>query len=398
MNGGTLASDAKTRDAQRRLDEKRRRLGITGAASDGGADVHHLRPAETVVEPQLLTSWQRRQEVDRDAAQAKAPTEKKPKKEKPPPEEDVFLSELEAVAAEPHYRDTLLPDGALVEVIFRSVAENTIVGGARKWLTLLDVHQVPAPHDQLVGGGVILRSWNPPRGRYLSPWHALYADWLAVVGRPIRTLPRRFTGNALLRSFLTGTRGAVIVKARTRVVTEYHDPRTKTTVRQERYSVIDCFLGRSAGTPRVLHPGVSPRAGPQRTLAEPKTSRARRQVDIPGFAIVALRRHREALGALPHPERLVFVSPEGEPIRRSNLHRRSFKPLLAKAKLPAVTFHALRHSAATLALAAGVNPKVVQERLGHSSVTLTLDTYSHAVPTLGKDAAARLDSLLGTSS
>ena len=55
----------------------------------------------------------------------------------------------------------------------------------------------------------------------------------------------------------------------------------------------------------------------------------------------------------------------------------------------------LRHSAATLALAAGVNPKVVQERLGHSSVTLTLDTYSHAVPTLGADAAARLDALLG---
>jgi integrase len=50
---------------------------------------------------------------------------------------------------------------------------------------------------------------------------------------------------------------------------------------------------------------------------------------------------------------------------------------------------------ATLALAAGVNPKVVQERLGHSSVTLTLDTYSQAVPTLGKDAAARLDALLG---
>lgn len=132
-----------------------------------------------------------------------------------------------------------------------------------------------------------------------------------------------------------------------------------------------------------------------RTFAEPKTSRARRKVDLPGFAIVALRRHREALGALPHPELLVFSSPEGEPIRRSNLHRRSFKPLLKRAKLPEVTFHALRHTAATLALAAGVNPKVVQERLGHSSVTLTLDTYSHAVPTLGKEAANRLDALLG---
>jgi integrase len=62
-----------------------------------------------------------------------------------------------------------------------------------------------------------------------------------------------------------------------------------------------------------------------------------------------------------------------------------------------VPFHALRHTAATLALEAGVNPKVVQERLGHSSITLTLDTYSHAVPTLGRDAAARGDALVGSA-
>ncbi len=153
-------------------------------------------------------------------------------------------------------------------------------------------------------------------------------------------------------------------------------------------------LDLEAGAVQVRRALVESKQG-TRTFAEPKTSRARRQVDLPAFAIVALRRHREALGAIPHPGLLVFTSPEGESIRRSNLHRRSFKPLLARAKLPAVTFHALRHSAATMALAAGVNPKVVQERLGHSSVTLTLDTYSHAVPTLGKDAAARLDALLG---
>ncbi|MCZ7618901.1 MAG: site-specific integrase [Myxococcota bacterium] len=131
------------------------------------------------------------------------------------------------------------------------------------------------------------------------------------------------------------------------------------------------------------------------TFGEPKTSKSRRQVDVPGFAIAALARHRGRLGVLPHLDRLVFLSSEGEPIRRSNLHRRSFKPLLARAGLPDVPFHALRHTAATLALAAGVNPKVVQERLGHSTITLTLDTYSHAVPTLGKDAADRLDTLLG---
>jgi integrase len=131
------------------------------------------------------------------------------------------------------------------------------------------------------------------------------------------------------------------------------------------------------------------------TFAEPKTSRSRRMVDLSAFAIAALGRHRARLGATPHPGRLVFTSSEGLPIRRTNLHRRSFKPLLVRAGLPDVPFHALRHTAATLALAAGVHPKIVQERLGHSSIALTLDTYSHAVPTLGRDAADRLDALLG---
>jgi integrase len=153
-------------------------------------------------------------------------------------------------------------------------------------------------------------------------------------------------------------------------------------------------LDLEAGAVQVRRALVERVGGKELYFAESKTSRARRQVDIPGFAIAALRRHKGALSALPHPERLVFLSPEGRPIRQGDLHRRSYKPLLVRAGLPPLPFHALRHSAATLALAAGVNPKVVQERLGHSTVTLTLDTYSHAVPTLGKDAAARLDALI----
>jgi integrase len=153
----------------------------------------------------------------------------------------------------------------------------------------------------------------------------------------------------------------------------------------------DVDLG--AGTVHVRRTAIEARGGAV-TFAEPKTSRSRRQVDLPAFVVAALERHRALVGATPHPERLVFMSPDELPLRRSNLHRRSWKPLLERAKLPHVPFHALRHTAATLALAAGVNPKVVQERLGHSSIALTLDTYSHAVPTLGRDAAARLDAVL----
>jgi integrase len=74
--------------------------------------------------------------------------------------------------------------------------------------------------------------------------------------------------------------------------------------------------------------------------------------------------------------------------------RRSFLPLLARAELPTVRFHDLRHTAATLLLAQGVHPKIVQERLGHSQISLTLDTYSHVLPSMGREAASKLDALL----
>ncbi len=74
--------------------------------------------------------------------------------------------------------------------------------------------------------------------------------------------------------------------------------------------------------------------------------------------------------------------------------RRSFKPLLERAGLPEIRFHDLRHTHATLLLTKGVNPKVVQERLGHATVAMTLDIYSAYVPSMGRAAADKLDELL----
>jgi integrase len=62
--------------------------------------------------------------------------------------------------------------------------------------------------------------------------------------------------------------------------------------------------------------------------------------------------------------------------------------------LPVIRFHDLRHTHATLALAAGVHPKVVSERLGHASVGITLDTYSHAIPAMQEDAAAKVAAMI----
>lgn len=129
-------------------------------------------------------------------------------------------------------------------------------------------------------------------------------------------------------------------------------------------------------------------------LVEPKTASARRRVDLLMLAVEALRRHRRAMLADGHVGGLVFRDTDGKPIRKSNLTRRSFKPLLTKAKLPDIRFHDLRHTAATLLLAEGVHPKVVQERLGHAQIHVTLDTYSHVLPSMQRDATARLDRLL----
>jgi len=85
-------------------------------------------------------------------------------------------------------------------------------------------------------------------------------------------------------------------------------------------------------------------------------------------------------------------------LRKNNLIRRWFKPLLEKAGLPEIRFHDLRHTAATLLLTLGVHPKVVQERLGHSQISVTLDTYSHVLPSLQKQAASKLDAMFRSGS
>lgn len=91
---------------------------------------------------------------------------------------------------------------------------------------------------------------------------------------------------------------------------------------------------------------------------------------------------------------LIFTTKSGKPVSPRNLIRH-FKLALKAAGLPDIRIHDLRHSHASPLLAAGVNPKVVQERLGHSQISLTLDLYSHVIPSLQEEAAQRLDKLMG---
>ena len=91
---------------------------------------------------------------------------------------------------------------------------------------------------------------------------------------------------------------------------------------------------------------------------------------------------------------LVITDDFGEPLTGSRITERRLRPLVRREGLPSIRFHDLRHTAATLMLTAGVSPKVVSEMLGHTSVAITLDRYSHVIPTLQDDAVRRLDEVL----
>ena len=148
---------------------------------------------------------------------------------------------------------------------------------------------------------------------------------------------------------------------------------------------------------------VSDRADARRQARalEPKTDKGRRNVALDPATVTALRDHRKsqleerlAWGTAYEDEHdLVFCREDGSPTWPQSLSR-SFERHAKQAGLPAIRFHDLRHTHATLALAAGVHPKVVSERLGHASVAITLDTYSHAIPAMQEDAAVRIAALV----
>lgn len=135
-------------------------------------------------------------------------------------------------------------------------------------------------------------------------------------------------------------------------------------------------------------------------FVEPKSERSRRAVNIPQFAVSALKRHairqkkeRLLAGGRWRESGLVFTSTIGTPLDERNV-RREFRAILKAAKLPPMRIHDLRHTCASLLLAQGVHARVVMEVLGHSQISLTMDTYSHVSPALHGEAAQKMDSLL----
>lgn len=136
-------------------------------------------------------------------------------------------------------------------------------------------------------------------------------------------------------------------------------------------------------------------------VGEPKTSRSRRQITLSQTAVDALRAHRlrqlnERLAAGPvwQEQDLVFCNEIGLHLSGMSVTRYQYRRLLERARLPQRRFHDLRHTAATLMLLGNVPAKVVSETLGHSTIAITLDTYSHVLPDMQAQAATVMDTML----
>ncbi len=155
------------------------------------------------------------------------------------------------------------------------------------------------------------------------------------------------------------------------------------------------------GTATVQRAVVWHRTGGGWHFSQPKTAKSRRTVPLPSTVMQELRRHRIRqneerlkLGAAWHQNDFVFPSEIGTPLNPPNVTRH-FKRILKKAEIrTSIRLYDLRHTTATLLLQAGINPKIVSERLGHATIVLTLDTYSHVLPNMQKDATDQLEQMI----
>ena len=134
-------------------------------------------------------------------------------------------------------------------------------------------------------------------------------------------------------------------------------------------------------------------ANQETVFTEPKTAKSRRSVALSPAAVLDLREHyleqkatRDTLGCLITDDDLVFANFDRSPLSPSTVSH-AFSDLCKKTGIEGIRFHDFRHSHATMMMKRGVFPKVVQERLGHSSFAVTMDVYSHVVPGMQELAA-----------
>lgn len=157
---------------------------------------------------------------------------------------------------------------------------------------------------------------------------------------------------------------------------------------------VDLEAGKVSVVRQLVKGGAEPVFGPIKN-GQPRT------IDISSRTVALLRKHRAhqlerklANGAAYHDYGLVFAKDSGDPLQANNLGERQLDRLIKAAGVKRIRFHGLRHTCATLMLQAGVPAKVVQERLGHKRIEITLNAYAHVLPGMQEDAVKKLEAIL----
>jgi integrase len=280
----------------------------------------------------------------------------------------------------------------------------------RRQMQDVDGSDLNALYSQLLHGDDTHRALAARSVRYVSTiLHRAFKDamkWQHVVRNPVEAsdppkktrAPEMQTWKAAeVSAFLTGTgagrmSGAWCLLATTGM--------RRGEVLGLRWSDVDLDGARLTITRTLISTGAQRRGDPAMAWGTPKTAKGRRQVALDAGTITALRAHRTrqleerlAVGAGYVDQDLVVAMPDGQPVHPKTMSY-WFTLEIKRLGLPRIRLHDLRHTHATLALIAGVHPRVVQERLGHANVSITLDTYSHVDLDMQAAAAASVAALV----
>jgi integrase len=280
----------------------------------------------------------------------------------------------------------------------------------RRQLQDVDGSDLNALYARLLAGDTDNRALSARSVRYVSTiLHRAFKDavkWQAVVRNPVEASdppkksrsPEMQTWKASeLGTFLTGTAAGRMSGAWCLLATT---GMRRGEVLGLRWSDIDLDGARLTVTRTLISTGAQRRGDPAMAWGTPKTAKGRRQVALDPGTVAALRAHRArqleerlAVGEGYGDQDLVVAMPDGKPVHPKTMSY-WFELEIKRLGLPRIRLHDLRHTHATLALIAGVHPRVVQERLGHANVSITLDTYSHVDLDMQAAAAARVAALV----
>lgn len=279
----------------------------------------------------------------------------------------------------------------------------------RRQMQQLDGGDLNALYGQLLTGDAEHRPLSPRSVAYVSTiLHRTFRDaikWSVLVRNPVEASdPPRPSSKPEMQTWRADELGTFLRGVDDRLAGAWWLLATTGMRRGEvlglRWSDIDLDSGRLQVVRTLITTDVERKGEPGMAWSTPKTAKGRRQVALDDGAVSALRAHkarqaaeRLAMGAGYHDEDLVVCVADGGRMHPKRLSYYFDKRARALG-LPRIRLHDLRHTHATLALRAGVHPRVVQERLGHANVSITLDTYSHVDLEMQALAAARVAALI----